>query len=197
MLNDARCVIVFDSIHSSHLTLSFSLRSQNRLSSLCICPGLKEIDTLPLPYRHERAILFPRLSSFLEASLETESEMLRPQGASCLPLQAGGCYVEKLQWSRGVLALGQGRLRSGMITVLSLKIFAPSVEPLQVCWNQEQAGNRNRSQGKSILTSRLGCHYACTALSRIKPLVSESEPRLLFSQGPSPTACSGQWELRL
>ena len=77
-----------------------------------------------------------------------------------------------------------------MITVLSLKVFALSEEPLEVCLNQEHAWNRNRIQGKSILTSRLGCHSGVrAALSRINPLVSEPEPRLLFSQGPSPTRC--------
>lgn len=67
-----------------------------------------------------------------------------------------------------------------MITVQSLKVFASSEEQVEVFSNQEQEWNR--IQGKSILTSRLGCLCVCTALSRTNPLVSELEPRLLFSQ---------------
>lgn len=134
----------------------------------------------------------------LLSSLDAGSELLRPQRESSL--QEGGCYVEKPQRSHDVLASGQGRVRSWMITVLSLKVFAPSEEPLEVCSNPEHAWSRNRIQGKSILTSRLGCYCVCTALCRIAwclnqnstlqdPLVSEPEPRLLSSQGPSPARC--------
>lgn len=43
------------------------------------------------------AVLFPGLSSCLDSSLDKWSELLRRQEGSCLPLQAGGRYVEKSQ----------------------------------------------------------------------------------------------------
>lgn len=83
-MKETRCIVILDTIHSWHLTLTFSLQARKRHFSLPICLWFKETDTLLLRYRHESVILSPTLSSFLYFSSDTRSELLRPEG-SCLP----------------------------------------------------------------------------------------------------------------
>lgn len=63
------------------------------------------------PWLKERDALSPGLSSCLDASLYKGSGLLRRQGGSCLPLQAGGCYVETPQWS--MVSRHGGKVGSG------------------------------------------------------------------------------------
>lgn len=183
VVKEARCVIILDTTYSWHLTPSFGLQPRRRPAFLLpIWPWLTETGTLVLPYRELLKKLFCSLDLALSLTplWMRASEMLRSQRGSCLPFQAGGCYVEKSQWSHGVLASGKGMVRTQMIIAQSLKVLALSEEKV-VFSNQEQEWNRKRIQGKSILMSRLGCHCVLTALSTTNPLVSEPEPRLLFS----------------
>lgn len=66
MRKEARCVIILHTIHSRH---SFSFQPRKTPGFLLsVWPWLTE--TLLLPYRHQRTIMFPRFSSCPNASLD-------------------------------------------------------------------------------------------------------------------------------
>lgn len=107
VMKEARCVIILHTIHSRH-SFSFQLL-------LSVWPWLT--DTLLLPYRHERTVMFPRFSSCLKASLDEGVRDVKATERILFPSRQ-----ETAMWKSHseAMASGKAMVRTWMITVQSL-----------------------------------------------------------------------------